>query len=169
MKNNNTNTKPRNRKFNNNKKGFNKPRKTILKVKMFQDCEYFVNLFNIVNSIPFDKISIPMYCSRYNVEGGDANKYVTIGYIKGFDQDTDEFTFVVFDNYVSKVKEFIDTYGEDNVFIMMNHGVYEGEVTTITKIVLDKFVAESADEEVLEESVEEEEAPSYCVAEEVEE
>lgn len=68
----------------------------------------YEEVLEILSSTKFEKISIPLnaYKSKLDDTNPDDTKITTIGYIKSFDKTKDTFTFVVFNAFKDKVKEW---------------------------------------------------------------
>lgn len=55
------------------------------------------SLIALLGTVPYDSISIPVFCSAKDYTGDEKTKgYRTVGYIKSFDPSSEYFTMVVF-------------------------------------------------------------------------
>lgn len=61
------------------------------------------SLIELVASLPFDKISIPVYCTKRNVFGNDRKGNIQVGFIRSFDLETCSFKVVLFSNSAQSV------------------------------------------------------------------
>lgn len=117
-------------------KPFKKAKKLIIKAQAVtsKECSNDVlnEVFDTLKNTPFDKISIPLYSVR-NVlfsEEAENTKNITVGYIKKYDADKNEFTVVIYDGFKDKVSAIEDPV-IDVVF-----GVYNDKLTSISKLII---------------------------------
>ena len=90
-------------------------------------------ILDVLASTRFDKISIPVGTYRCLVDTNspiDDNRVSTIGYIKGYDPDTNVFTIVVFNTF----NEFMTSH--DGIYMDLHIIANEEGLKTITKFVL---------------------------------
>lgn len=86
-------------------------------------------ILDVLANTKFNKISVPLGTYRYlveNVAEGD-NRIVTVGYIKKYNADKQEFTVILFNNMCSKIKEMGD------LAIELLCTMFAGRLGTITK------------------------------------
>lgn len=92
-------------------------------------------ILDVLAKMRFDKISIPIGTYRYNlgedVAEGD-NRISTIGYIRRYDSESEEFTVIIFSNFIDIVKDMGDI-AVDLTFLTNKAGDRLG---TITKFVI---------------------------------
>jgi len=109
-------------------------------------------IMEVLKSIPFNKVSIPVSTYRYLVEddiAADDNRVITTGYIKGFDVDTETFTVVLFSNNREKIEKFT------NPMLEIVFSEYNGKLGVITKFNIVP-IEDAEEEETTEAPVEEE-------------
>lgn len=63
-------------------------------------------LVELIQSIPFGKISIPIYGYKNLIFDPDKKGTVMIGYVNMFTEQTETFTVTIFNTFVQKVKDF---------------------------------------------------------------
>ena len=105
----------KNGKFNKNNKKVFKPKFTKIKVNI-ADSEYYSrgldSLYNLLCSIPFNKVSIPVYIPKAEMFGNDQLKgTVVFGIIDKFNNDN-TFTVSVQENYDDVEKAMLDASEE---------------------------------------------------------
>lgn len=111
-----------------------KKRKTIIKAPMIitRECsdEVRQEVLNVLSSTQFNKISIPLYSIRNILfeDESDNTKNITVGYIRGYDSETNEFTVVIYDGFKDKITKF------ENPAIEIVFGIYNNELTVISKL-----------------------------------
>lgn len=71
------------------------------------------SLLDILDQIPFSLISIPVYLHKYYLNGANNVGYVNVGYVKGYEVDTEEFTVAIRSNFA----EAVDALGEAVIFV----------------------------------------------------
>ena len=103
-------------------------------------------IMEVLKSVPFNKVSIPVSTYRYLVEDGianDDNRVITTGYIKNFDAETETFTVVLFSNNREKIEKF------SNPMLEIVFSEYNGKLGVITKF----NIVPIEDEEIVEDEV----------------
>ena len=103
-------------------------------------------IMEVLKSVPFNKVSIPVSTYRYLVEDGianDDNRVITTGYIKNFDPETETFTVVLFSNNREKIEKF------PNPMLEIVFSEYNGKLGVITKF----NIVPIEDEEIVEDEV----------------
>ena len=88
-------------------------------------------IFDVLATTKFDKISIPLGIFRNLIEDckeGDT-RVCTIGYIRNYDIERAEFTVVIFSKYIDIVKEL----GIENLVLEVMFNTYNNGLRTITK------------------------------------
>lgn len=112
-----------------------KPRKLVMKnipMVITRECsdEIKNEIHEVLADMKFNKISVPLYSVRNVIfkEDPENKKNITIGYIKSFDAEKDEFTVVVYDGFIDKVK----TIENPNIEIIF--GIYDEKLTVISKL-----------------------------------
>jgi len=86
-------------------------------------------ILNVLDSTKFNKISIPVGTYRgflEDVDEGD-NRVCTIGYIRNYNAENNEFTVVVFSKFTNTIKEFGD------IAMELAFNIYKNALGTITK------------------------------------
>lgn len=87
-------------------------------------------IIEVLSTTKFNKISIPLGTYRYNTDTTvDVNdtRVCTIGYIRNYNQETEEFTVSVFSKFTDLVKSFNDAA------IELQFTMYKEKLGTITK------------------------------------
>lgn len=80
-------------------------------------------LLDILEDIPFDLISIPVYAHKSLIINEDARGTMIVGYVKDFDAKNEKFTVVIYGNYVDVVSNFLDAVIFPRVFVNKDSGV----------------------------------------------
>lgn len=129
-----------------------------------------VEVMAVVQSTQFDKISIPLSAYRKSIgtqERDDDDRISTVGYIKDFDLEKNQFQVVIFNGSKEAVEAF------KNPVIIPIITVYNDSLGTITKLIIDDVEPEPEDEvdttSPQEEVTEDAQAEEETVAEETSE
>lgn len=120
-KNNNerNNYKGRNTNFNGRKRSSREPKVNLNEIKVplqlpglnLDDLNITHEIFDVLAETKFNKISIPLGTYRYLIDSTiekDDNRICTIGYIRDYDVETDEFTVIIFDKFINLIKDLGD-------------------------------------------------------------
>ena len=68
-----------------------------------------VSLYDILDSIPFDKVSINLQIEKKCIYGEDARGKMNIGFITGFDREAETISAILFNGKnIDKIKELAD-------------------------------------------------------------
>lgn len=144
-----------NKKGNTNKK-YTKPEKVIrefyLNASNYAGTREFdrKTLLDILCSVPFSQISIPVHLDKALMNGDGTSKgYANVGYITGYDPQDEKFTTVIYNNY----EKAVDAVGEAVIYaraIVDKSGV----VRNIIALDIEPIVEEEEFEEVSEEEIE---------------
>lgn len=101
-----------------------RPRNSTFTVKLtdyfktVKDIEYSKDqLLEILTSVPFSKISIPVYTFKSLVFANDSKGTMVVGFIKSFDIEKEVFEVVIYGNYVECVSKFENVVINPRVFI----------------------------------------------------
>lgn len=101
-------------------------------------------ILDVLAKTKFNKISIPVGTYRYliesNIDADDA-RVCTIGYIRGYNAETEEFTLVVF----SKFTDIIKSLGD--IAIDLQFTQYKEKLGTITKFNILPVLYDEEDEQ----------------------
>lgn len=104
-------------------------------------------LIDILNIIPFDKISIPVFVHRSFIEE-DGKGYINVGYVKSYDSDNEIFNVVIKDT----CKQIIDDLGESVIYTRVavdNNGNVKNIIgIDIIPVYDDEDLDEAVDEDV---------------------
>lgn len=117
--------------------------KLVLDSKNLND-ELIDEILEVLETCQFSKISIPLGTYRnliINDSAADDNRVSTIGYIRDYNAETQEFTVVVFNNFIDAIK----SWGE--VGIELQYLTYKGKLGTITKLNIIPVTSEIEEEE----------------------
>lgn len=148
----NTKTK----KFNNNKKN-NRPERIVR--------EFYLNagnstgsreydrdtLLQILNEVPFNKISIPVNLHKYYTTGdAEAKGYLNVGYVIGYNAEEEKFSVVIKNNFAETVDGMTDTI----IFARASVNK-DGEVKNIIALDIECAASEEENSEVEAETTEE--------------
>ena len=101
-------------------------------------------VFTAVETIPFGKISIPIYANKSTlglIKDGEKDSNITIGYIKKYDKEKADFKVFIFDKFVNNVSNIINKAEAD-----VTYATYKGDLTTIIKINIAVFDDVETDE-----------------------
>lgn len=83
-----------------------------------------------IDSMPFNKFSIPLNAYRDDIFGEEGNhKCITVGFIKSYNADASTFTAIIFNAF----KEAVDKMDKG---IEINFGTYKGHLTRINRLAL---------------------------------
>lgn len=106
----------------NEKKGekkYTKPEKVVREFYL-NECNYAGTrefdrgtLLDILNNVPFDKISIPVHLDKTLINGANSKGYANVGYVTGYDSEEEKFTTVIYNNYAGAV----DAVGESVIYV----------------------------------------------------
>lgn len=94
------------------------------------DKNILTEINDVLNETKFNKISIPIGTYRCLIESNvdcDDNRVRTIGYIKKYNPETKEFTIVIFENLIEKIKE------QGDIAVELQFTKYKNTLGTITK------------------------------------
>lgn len=83
-----------------------------------------------LSTIPFNRISIPLNAKRSDILGVEDTRYITIGFIRNYNPETEEFSVTILDKYKEAISKFEDP------MIEVNFGHYNNSFTKINKISL---------------------------------
>lgn len=116
-----------NDKNNNGKKFFKKrddrPKNVTMTVGLFElakttKVEYDRDtLLDILEVLPFDKVSIPVYTYKNLMFDKNSKGTMVVGYIKSYDAKEETFDVVIYGNYVETIGDFSDAIIFPRVFI----------------------------------------------------
>lgn len=101
-------------------------------------------ILNVLTTTKFNKISIPLGIYRNCIENNvdpDDNRICTIGYIRKFDAETEEFTVVIFSKFTDIIK------GLGDIAVDLMYTTYKDALGTITKFNILPVFYETDDEE----------------------
>lgn len=87
-------------------------------------------IFNVLRSTQFNKISIPVGTYRYLIDDSiadDDNRVITVGYIKRFDPESNMFDIAIFSNNKQTIEEF------ENPALELVFKEYNNKLAVITK------------------------------------
>lgn len=137
MNNYRNNERNQNRRGYNNKKANKQPKVNPNEIKIPLYLPVDLNdgvkneIYDVLESTKFDKISIPLGIYRNLIEDceeGDT-RVCTIGYIRSYDAESAVFTVVLFSKYANMVKEL----GMNNLVLELMFNTYNDTLRTITK------------------------------------
>ena len=66
-------------------------------------------ILDVLARTPFNNVSVPVSTYRYLIEDNiadDDNRVITVGYIKSFDYENQQFNIVIFGNHKQIIEEF---------------------------------------------------------------
>lgn len=112
----------------NNRAREDRPRNAVFNVDLFEygrtnKFEYDRDtLLDILDKVPFDEISIPVYTYKNLMLNSEARGNMVVGYIKDFDPKNEVFTVVIYGNYTDTIGNFTDAIIFPRVFIDENSG-----------------------------------------------
>ena len=87
-------------------------------------------IFNVLRSTQFNKISIPVGTYRYLIDDSiadDDNRVITVGYIKRYDPESNMFDIAIFSNNKQTIEEF------ENPALELVFKEYNNKLGVITK------------------------------------
>ena len=131
------------------------PRKRDVLIKfipLLNDPDTYPNdaeILDIIEQTPFNKIQLPLYCNRFITEGGDKNRYVTVGNILNYNKDKKSFKVIIHKQFKDVIEKCLDGYDRAELVAAVQYSEYNGKLNTITKICIDIFNY-SDDEELTE-------------------
>lgn len=102
-------------------------------------------IIDVISKAKFSKISVPLGTYRCNLDesNGDDERISTIGYMRKYDPDSQEFTVIVFNNFIDIVKGF----GDLAVELLFTTNKDKTKLGTITKFNLVPIIYEDAVEQ----------------------
>lgn len=93
--------------------------------------EVIDEIIEIIASIPFNKFSVPLNAYRKSVlDEPDSTKSLTVGFVRGFNDDDATFDVIIFDTFEDAVKKF------NKCGIEINFGIWKDHLSKINKLTL---------------------------------
>ena len=95
-------------------------------------------ILKIVESTPFGKIQIPLYCSRaITEEGGSETRYVTIGNILTYNKDSKQFKIIINKKFKDIIMDKLNSCEDGEIVAVPQYTTYNGKLSTINKICIE--------------------------------
>lgn len=122
---------------NNNNRQNNRPKNLNMDVVLFELSRTAKrdydrdSLLELLEEIPFNKISIPVYANKNLVYNKDAKGIIPVGYVRGYDPESEVFTVSIYGNYAETVKGFAEPVIYVNPFLND-----QNEVTTVLNLII---------------------------------
>lgn len=92
-------------------------------------------ILNTIESVPFNKIQIPLYCNRsITEEGGDSNRFITIGNILGYDINKRRFKVIIHKQYIDVINDKLAECTDGEMYAAVQFKPYKDRLNNITKI-----------------------------------
>jgi hypothetical protein len=111
------------------------------------------DILEVVENVPFNKISIPLQCNRSIIEeGGDPNRYMTVGNILSYNPKNRKFKVIIHKRYNDIIEQKLSECADGELVAMVQCSEYNGRFNCITKICVDLVDYESDDIEEVDES-----------------
>lgn len=124
-----------------------KLRHNEIKVPLYLSADLDENMTNsiidVLSETKFNRISIPLgiyRCLIDNTVDSDDLRVCTIGYIRGYDAETREFTVTIFNKFIDVVK------GQGDVVVDLQFTTYKDSLGSITKFNIVPVVYEESAE-----------------------
>lgn len=121
-------------KSNNNKQQQKKKFKLTLPLIATGTDENIGAAFDVVSKIPFNNFRIPIYAKKCDViKDNEETKTIIVGYIKGFHEDVNNISAIIFNQYVEPLKN------RDDFEASIVYNTYNDKFTTIVRIEIVKL------------------------------
>lgn len=93
------------------------------------------SLYDILDSIPFDKVSINLQIDKKHIYGEEARGKMNIGFITGFDREAETISAILFNGKnIDKIKELANG-AEVYMPVSLNRSADTEEVKTVRTII----------------------------------
>lgn len=134
--NNKRNNRGRNNNFDENRKAIKQPKvnPNEIKLPLYLPADLEENIvneiFDVLSTTRFNKISVPLGTYKCLVDSdidGDDNRVCTIGYIRNYNKENNEFTVIVFGKFLDTIKAYND------IAMELTFNKYKDSLGTITK------------------------------------
>lgn len=93
------------------------------------------SLYDILDSIPFDKVSINLQIEKKHIYGEEARGKMNIGFITGFDRENETISAILFNGKnIDKIKELVNG-AKVYMPVSLNRSADTEEVKTVRTII----------------------------------
>lgn len=94
-------------------------------------------ILDVIEQTPFNKIQIPLQCSRAITENGDSNRYVTVGHVLTYNKSDKQFKVIVHKQFKDIIDEKLASCVDGEAVAVVQYSEFNGNLNVITKICID--------------------------------